>query len=248
MRGQIRWRPAETIDINIIGDYTDDDRTAAGSVLLLRTYPNGTVASPRFPLPVVPAPGSTPPQNYSGGTPPNTPATVVPRDPNPFAAPDSLLAYDTRFLCGQYCNYATYDMPADGVYRASSGDGRVRFKGWGVSGQIEWEIADHLQLDSITAFRKYTSNFSNDNDVSPMAHSLGYGPLTFRFFSQELRLNGSIGDTIEYTLGGYYSDQKSVYTSFQICAPRRCSSSRAIRSMPTARQCSPTSPGPRSKS
>ncbi|MEI9850493.1 MAG: hypothetical protein WDN24_06165 [Sphingomonas sp.] len=48
-----------------------------------------------------------------------------------------------------------------------------------------------------------------------MAHSLGYGPLTFRFFSEELRLNGSIGDTIEYTFGGYYSDQKSVYTSFQ---------------------------------
>jgi iron complex outermembrane receptor protein len=48
-----------------------------------------------------------------------------------------------------------------------------------------------------------------------MAHSLGYGPLTFKFFSQELRLNGQFGDNIEYTLGGYYSDQKSVYSSFQ---------------------------------
>ncbi|RZA12013.1 MAG: TonB-dependent receptor, partial [Proteobacteria bacterium] len=106
-------------------------------------------------------------------------------------------------------------MPADGNFRAASGDGRVRFKGWGVSGQVEWEIADNMQINSITAFRKYTSNFSNDNDVSPMAHSLGYGPLTFEFFSQELRLNGAIGDQIEYTIGGYYSDQKSVYTSFQ---------------------------------
>ncbi|MBB5986808.1 TonB-dependent receptor [Sphingobium lignivorans] len=208
VRGQLRVRPTDTLDINIIGDYTDDDRVAAGSVLLLRQYPNGAVASPRFPLPLIPAAGSSPPQNYAAASPPG-------RDINPFAAPDTLLAYDNRFVCGQYCNFGTYDMPADGNFRASSGDGRVRFKGWGVSGQVEWQLADHLQLNSITAFRRYTSNFSNDNDVSPMAHSLGYGPLTFRFFSQELRLNGQIGSTIDYTVGAYYSDQKSVYTSFQ---------------------------------
>ncbi|HWK42812.1 MAG TPA: TonB-dependent receptor [Croceibacterium sp.] len=208
LRGQLRFRPADTIDINIIGDYTDDDRTAAGSVLLLRTYPNGEVASPRYPLPLIPATGSNPAQNYATASPPT-------RDINPFAAPSSLLSYDNRFVCGPYCNFASYDMPADGNFLASSGDGRVKFQGWGVSGQIEWELADNLQINSITAFRKYTSEFSNDNDVSPMAHSLGYGPLTFRFFSQELRLNGAIGDQIEYTVGGYYSDQKSVYTSFQ---------------------------------
>jgi iron complex outermembrane receptor protein len=208
LRGQLRYHPTDTIDINIIGDYTDDDRTAAGSVLLLRSYPNGEVASPRYPLPLIPAVGSSPAQNYATASPAG-------RDINPYAASDALLAYDNRFICGNYCNYASYNMPADGNFRASSGDGRVRFKGWGVSGQIEWQVADALQINSITAFRKYTSNFSNDNDVSPMAHSLGYGPLTFRFFSQELRLNGNIGDTLEYTLGGFYSDQKSVYTSFQ---------------------------------
>lgn len=208
MRGQLRFRPTDNIDINIIGDYTDDDRTAAGSVLLLRTYPNGEVASPRYPLPLIPATGSTPPQNYAAASPPG-------RDINPFAAPDTLLAYDNRFVCGPYCNFATYDNPADGNFRASTADGRVKFQGWGVSGQVEWKLSDDMQLNSITAYRQYTSNFSNDNDVSPMAHSLGYGPLTFRFFSQELRLNGKIGDQIEYTVGGFYSDQKSVYTSFQ---------------------------------
>jgi len=208
VRGQLRLRPTETLDINIVGDFTDDDRTAAGSVLLLRSYPNGAVATPRFPLPLIPATGSSPAQNYAAATPAG-------RDINPFAASSQLLSYDNRFVCGQYCNYATYDMPADGVFRAASGDGRVKFQGWGVSGQVEWDVSDTIQLNSITAFRKYTSNFSNDNDVSPMSHSLGYGPLTFRFFSQELRLNGAIGETIEYTIGGYYSDQKSVYTSFQ---------------------------------
>jgi iron complex outermembrane receptor protein len=208
LRSQLRLRPTETIDINIIADFTDDDRRAAGSVLLLRTYPDGSIASPRFPLPLIPAPGSSPAQNYAAATPPG-------RDINPFAAPDTLLSFDNRFICGPYCNFATYSNPADGNFRASSADGRVHFKGWGLSGQIEWELGANAQLTSITAYRRYKSIFSNDNDDSPLSHSLGYGPLTFRFFSQELRLNGKIGDQIEYTLGGYYSDQKSVYSSFQ---------------------------------
>ena len=230
-RGQLRYRPADTIDINIAADYTDDDRVAAGSVLLNRSYPDGTVASPRYPLPLTPAPGSSPAQNYATAS--------AQRDINPFpignTANANLLTYDNRFVCGAYCNFGSYAMPADVaigqnglpitptvngtptqlVYLASSGNGRVRFKGWGVSGQVDIDLSDDLKLTSITAYRSYVSNFSNDNDVSPMAHSLGYGPLTFDFFSQELRLNGAIGETIEYTVGGYYSDQKSVYTSFQ---------------------------------
>jgi iron complex outermembrane receptor protein len=207
-RAQVRLRPTDTLDINLAADYTDDDRVTAGTVLLLRAYPVGSIATPRFPLPLIPAPGTTPPQNYATPSPPS-------RDINPFPAPNTLLAYDNRFLCGPYCNYATFQNGADGAFRASSADGRVHFKGWGVSGQIDWEPADSIQITSITAYRAYRSVFANDNDVSPMAHSLGYGPLTFHFFSEELRLNGNIGDTIEYTVGGYYSDQKSVYTTFQ---------------------------------
>jgi iron complex outermembrane receptor protein len=208
LRGQLRLRPTDTLDINLIGDYTDDDRTAAGTVLLQRAYPNGAIASPRFPLPLIPAPGTTPPQNYATATPPT-------RDINPFAAPNTLLALDNRFLCGPYCNYGTYDNPADGAFRASSADGRVHFKGWGVSAQIEWDPTDTIQISSITAYRSYRSEFSNDNDTTPLAHSLGYGPLTFDFFSQELRLNGTFGDDIEYTVGGYYSDQEAFYSTFQ---------------------------------
>jgi iron complex outermembrane recepter protein len=206
-RGQLRYRPTDNIDINIAADYTIDDRTTAATVLLERYYPNGGPASPIFPL--------TPNPPYTTGTPPSpTPANPMPRDIQPFA---TTVPYDLRFVCGPYCNFATFSNPADGLYRGSVGDGRVRFEGWGVSGQVEWDLSDTIQLVSITAYREYTSEFSNDNDVSPLAHSLGYGPLTFDFFSQELRLNGAFGaeDQVEYTIGAYYSDQKSVYTSFQ---------------------------------
>jgi iron complex outermembrane receptor protein len=201
LRGQLRYQPSDAIDVNIIADYTDDDRTTAATVLLNRTYPNGTPASPIFPIP-----GVTPPSP--------TPANPVVRDIQPFA---TVVPYDNRFVCGPYCNFASFNNPADGQYLASRADGRVHFRGWGVSGQVEWDLSDQLQLVSITAYRGYKSEFSNDNDVSPLSHSLGFGPLTFDFFSQELRLNGALGanDEVEYTLGGYYSDQHSVYFSFQ---------------------------------
>jgi iron complex outermembrane receptor protein len=77
-------------------------------------------------------------------------------------------------------------------------------------------LADSLQLVSISAYRAYQSTFTNDDDVSPLAHSLGISDLDFWSFSQELRLNGSLlDDAIEYTLGGFYMKQKSVYASLQ---------------------------------
>ena len=197
LRGQLRWRPADTVDINIIGDYTDDDRWQVGSVLLESFYPDGTLASPNFPHPA---------------DPPYATATAPGRDINPYGPG---IAYDTRFICGKFCNFASYTNDADGTRPKDQVPGRVKFKGWGVSGQLDWDVADKLKFTSITAYRQYTSNFENDNDTSPMAHSLGYGPLTFRFFSEEARLNGSVGDAIDYTIGGYYSHQKSVYTSLQ---------------------------------
>jgi outer membrane receptor protein involved in Fe transport len=88
IRGQLRWRPSDTIDINIIGDYTHDDRTAAGTILLERDYPNGYPASPNFPPQTVSSgiPGPTGvPQNYSTAPPP--------RDINPYGPG---LVYDRR--------------------------------------------------------------------------------------------------------------------------------------------------------
>ncbi len=133
---------------------------------------------------------------------------------NPFPTPQ---AYNSRFICGKFCNYSTYDSPAFDGYSDSSIPGQVDYKSFGVSGQIDWRLADHLKALSITSWRQYTSIFSNEDDLSPLAHSIG-GPnsLKFHAFTQELRLNGDIADkTVEYTVGGYYLHQHSFYTSRQ---------------------------------
>jgi iron complex outermembrane recepter protein len=198
VRGQLRFRPSPDIDINIIGDYTHDDRVVAGSILLDRDFPNGVQASPAYPVPVNP-PFSNP--------------FPFPTDINPFPVP---IPYDSRFVCGRYCNYATYTSLPDGNTPLAAQNGRTKFNSWGVSAQVEWDLTDNLQLVSITAYRDYKVRFSNDDDLSPLAHSLGGGTLTFWSFTQEVRLNGSfMDDRLEFTLGGYYLDQKSVYATFQ---------------------------------
>ena len=194
VRGQLRWEPSARLDINIAADYTNDDRTTGGSVLLLRENAAGAVASPNYPYP------------------PNPAARVF--DINPYAA---AIPYDSRFVCGEYCNFATYTSLADNGQPMAAVDGRVDFEGWGVSGQVDFDMTDTLQLVSISAYRQYRSQFSNDDDLSPLAHSLGSGDLTFWSFSQELRLNGTaLDDMLEYTVGGFYMDQRSVYATTQV--------------------------------
>ena len=180
VRAQLRFDNGGPIEINIIGDYTNENRTPAGEVL---TYANN--ASP-----------------WIRGNSPNVP-------------------YDNRFICGKFCNYANFYMPggphtgpaAPGFPIAESDyDPVSKFEGWGVSAQINWELSDRLQLTSITAYRAYEASYASDPDLSPLSLNGQAGSYDFWSFSQELRLNGSIGDNdlIEYTLGGYYIDQRTM--------------------------------------
>jgi len=130
--------------------------------------------------------------------------------------------YGQRFACGRYCNYASYSNLAgpdnfnvNGNAVATSASPRSEYEGWGISGTGTIELSDNLSLVSITAYRQYHTTFASDDDLSPSFNGLGYNDLTFRFFSQELRLNGKVGDLLDYTLGGYYNKQKSVYYTMQ---------------------------------
>jgi len=134
-------------------------------------------------------------------------------DINPFP---TAIPYDSRFICGRYCNYSSYVSPADGALPESRIPGKLSYTGWGVSGQFEWRIADGLRLVGITAYRKYDETFSNEDDLSPMAVTLG-GPnnVAFHAWSNELRLTGDAFGRLHYTIGGFMMDQRSFYVSRQ---------------------------------
>jgi len=177
VRGQLRIRPADTVDINIIADYSIDDRNPPAAVLTSVTDSGNPAIRGDYP---------------------NVP-------------------FDSRFLCGPHCNYGTYEAPSDpanGFPYGTDFQARSLFEGWGVSGQADWELAENLQLVSISAYREYNARFASDDDLSPLAVSNIQSELDFWFFSQEVRLNGSLADdAVEYTVGGYYSDQRLVYAA-----------------------------------
>jgi iron complex outermembrane receptor protein len=184
-RAQLRYQPSDRVDINIIGDYTHDDRNTAAGVLLFADNPTNP--------------------NIRGN------ATAVP--------------YDSRFICGPYCNYGSFFSPA-GAWQTppvagyplleTRGDGRTKFKGWGLSGQIDVDLTDDLQLQSITSYRQYDLRFTNDDDYSPLSIGNGLSELDYWGFTQELRLNGRLFDgAVNWTLGAFYLDQRSTYATFQ---------------------------------
>ncbi|OZA72590.1 MAG: TonB-dependent receptor, partial [Sphingomonadales bacterium 39-62-4] len=122
------------------------------------------------------------------------------------------------FSCGKFCTYADWYMPAGGqATQAYYNPNSTRFEGWGVSSNLTIGLGDNLNLQAITAYRKYNQVFGTDDDYTP--YSLiaggGFNDLDFKFFSQELRLNGSIGDMIDWTVGGFYNSQTSVYFTRQ---------------------------------
>jgi iron complex outermembrane recepter protein len=134
------------------------------------------------------------------------------------------------YLCGKFCTYANFYAPGNVPPPGLTGAGpwgqalaaysmpnRTKFDGYGFSANATIGLTDDISVQSITAYRNYRQIWGTDDDFTPDLAKIGqgYNDLKFRFFSQELRLNGKFGDLLEYTIGGYYSDQKSVYFTRQ---------------------------------
>lgn len=69
---------------------------------------------------------------------------------------------------------------------------------------LDWQITDTLQLQSITGYRDFETGFGADLDGSPIAILQQYQLSTHEQISQEFRLNGEAGDFMDYTVGAFY--------------------------------------------
>jgi iron complex outermembrane receptor protein len=192
VRASLRFDPTEQLSVVLTGDYTRSKTRPPGEVL--------TFAS----LPLAGAP--------------NTGTT-------------NGLALSSAFICGRYCNYRQVGQPARAwtpfapvppfslfagyPLSATSGPDEQSFTGKGVSANVRFELSDDFNIQSITAYREYESEFGADADLAPTNVQYGLNRLDHRFFSQELRLNGQVGEQIRFTVGGYYSDQKTTYFTLQ---------------------------------
>jgi iron complex outermembrane receptor protein len=133
-------------------------------------------------------------------------------------------AYGPQFICGRFCNYSAFAQPAivwagpaaPGIpLVATSGDDESNFEGWGVSANLDVSLSDAVQVQSITAYRAWNNRFNADDDLSPSNIGFGQNALDYWFWSQELRLNWRAMEGLDFTVGGYYNDQRTEYFTFQ---------------------------------
>ncbi|WP_380871627.1 TonB-dependent receptor [Sphingomonas sp. DBB INV C78] len=83
---------------------------------------------------------------------------------------------------------------------------RNRLEIWGLSGIIDYDVSDYIQIRSITGYRDIDTyrgvDFSGSSIVTNVATEQ---PLKYQQFTQELLLNGrSVDDKLKYTIGAFY--------------------------------------------
>jgi iron complex outermembrane receptor protein len=126
------------------------------------------------------------------------------------------VAYDNRFVpSNPYVSYATFCAKglAGNNYCFSPDTSN---KQWGTNLTMDWKLAPDLAVKSITGFREFNTQWTEDNDVSPLDGSLGAEHLLNHTLTQELRLNGKYENLLDYTIGGFYLNQTTTYPTHQV--------------------------------
>jgi iron complex outermembrane receptor protein len=109
----------------------------------------------------------------------------------------------------KYVTYSTFldQTPAttQSPFKPVAFDPHQNLDNYGLMGSIDVELSDNLALKSITAWRKYKSDWAQDVDNSPIGNQQLRQILKNHQWSEELRLNGkAFDDMLDFTVGGFY--------------------------------------------
>jgi iron complex outermembrane recepter protein len=174
----LRWEASETLDVNLAVDATND-QSGVGANTLIKFNP-ASLGGATY----------TPGVN---GAPVVFGSQFIPSDP--------------------YTSYATYTSNARSFVFGADPYGPIvvppinHFRTWGISANIQWELADKLNLTSVTAYRDYTNQFAEQTDASPVGVQILLQKQIHDQLSQELRLSGAIATAVDYTVGAFYMKQ-----------------------------------------
>jgi iron complex outermembrane receptor protein len=214
----LRWQPTSTLEINISGDYTNEHDSPVPDVLIAAGAKVGSPADFK-PDSAHPDPAT----NANGG------AWLTGKNGLPVPVDCHFVPYG-QYSCdtggtgipnGVNRRYMTYANWLDGMtptqqapYKPYAALQNSDFKGWGVMSNVKWDMSDTFNLTWIASYRKYQSNFSQDQDATPVPVAQLDNQLNHHAMSQELRLNGGFGDGLfDFTLGGFYMEQHARYTA-----------------------------------
>jgi iron complex outermembrane receptor protein len=185
-RLSLRWVASEAVELNLIGDITNDKSEAGADVLRQANFPGLTIDDGN------PATAAVP---YDCRFVAYGPGSCDPNHPN-----------------DPYLSYATFldATPATGQqpYKPLLVPPIQHLTQSGVSLTVDWQLADKFSLKSITGWREYDSSWAQDVDGSPIASQELLQTLVHSQRSQELRLNGTVlADKLDFTTGLFYFDQ-----------------------------------------
>ena len=214
-RVSFRFLPSDSVEVNVIGDVTNDDSEAGPSFLARSIGTQGPAATPGGP----PVPLSPVDPRYVGYRNPANPNPAT----NVLVPPDCrFVPWEAGFLAGAqscdnisnpYVNYANFldanparaSMPYKPLYIPNI----QTLDQWGVSATVDWRISDRSSLKWISSYRRYNSSWGHDVDGTPLASQMLLQTLDHLAWTQELRFNGqAFGDLLDYTVGGFYFDQE----------------------------------------
>jgi len=182
LRVALRWLPSDELEINFAADWLSDKSQPPANVLLQATPTVAPVIYNNLIWETVAIPSTL----GSG-----VGCMFVPYGPH---------SCDTAAPNNPYMNYSTY---ADGRTGAQLPPVQtLDSKGFSIN--LDWQINENLQLQSITAYRSYNSAFSNDADGSPMPVLMLHQALEHKQKSQEFRLNGNFNDFLDFTVGAFW--------------------------------------------
>jgi iron complex outermembrane receptor protein len=135
--------------------------------------------------------------------------------------------YDSRFATGgTYYNYATYINDGrstpnplfqggnpgqdNSVYKPDVLPPINHLESEDYTLSFNWQITDNVSLLSVTSYREYLNEFSDDNDGSPLALQQLLQRMDHEQWTQELRLSATLWDGYaDLTLGGFYLDKET---------------------------------------
>ncbi len=221
-RAALRWEASDRLEINLSADYTREDSSASPTVLIAagNTVPAGVSAELFNPFSVNPSVstsstfGSIPWLQGTDGNPVTLDCRFVPTGPYSCDTANlASLGYDPRFV-----SYANFQDGMQGNPQAPFKPYFAlpiqQFEGWGVAGNLTFDISDNAQLVYIGSYRTYNSKWGQDQDNTPIPVAQLDNELNHRAYSSELRLNfDAFNGLLEGTVGGFYLDQNGTYTA-----------------------------------
>ena len=220
-RAALRWTPDDRLEVNVSADYTRERNEAIPVVLIAAgaIAPAGTTFDPHS-IGNSESLSSFPPPTYANpwlvgknGQPVNMSCAFVPAGPYSCDTGGNLLGHDPRFV--SYSNFLDGMAPtSQAPFKPYFALPITNFNGWGVQGNLTYDLTDDINFEYIGSYRAYDSKFGQDQDGTPLPVAQLDNQLNHHAFSSEVRLNfASSNKVIEGTVGAYYLNQEGTYTA-----------------------------------